>query len=371
MTLANASVDESNIIYNINESTTHYLNMSIIKIGNNEPVRFSYFASDIFHINENINEKINFYFVTKRDSLKCQGIIGIGVNNVENYNNRDYNFIYQLKKKKIINKYAMTFSNINNKDYLILGDYPEEYNKEAYSSKIRIDIFTSNLNYFQYKYALLINNIISLNETIEVEKNIVFDLSSAFIEASYKYKDFIQANFFDKYMNTENPKCHIESSNFLEYFYYCDKDIDISDMPSLIFQINNKNLNITLNSYNLFELIEDKLFFIVIFKISSPINWKVGYLGLKKFNMTFNQDEKTISFYQNIAESENNNNVLAEDENKVLLISLICLAVIFIILLTGFIFYYFKKKKNKKIANELDDDFVYESKDKDKLGINQ
>ena len=41
MTLANSSVDESNIIYNINESTTHYLNMSIIKIGNNEPVRLS------------------------------------------------------------------------------------------------------------------------------------------------------------------------------------------------------------------------------------------------------------------------------------------------------------------------------------------
>ena len=33
-------------------------------------------------------------------------------------------------------------------------------------------------------------------------------------------------------------------------------------------------------------------------------------------------------------------------------------------------YYIIKNKKNKKRANELDDDFIYDEKEKDKLGIN-
>ena len=330
-----------------------------------EPIRFAYLSSDIFHLNEKYNERLNFFLVVKENDFNYQGIIGLGVNNVENYYYRDYNLIYQMKKKKIINEYVISFCNINNKEVLIIGDYQEIYKNDK-----RIDVFTSNLNYFQYKYSLKINNIISGNEIIETDKNIVFDLSCGFIEASYKYKDFIEKNFFEQMINIQNPKCHLETSNFLEYFYYCDKDTDISNLPNLIFQISTYDLNVTLNAYNLFELIDNKLFFLVIFKTTYPIYWKIGYLGLKKFNISFNQDAKTISFY--IKESNNtiNSNNNKNNENKVLLICLICLAAIFIVLLIGFIYYYITHKKNKKIANELDDDFVYESKEKDKLGIN-
>ena len=363
-TISNSSIDNSNIIYNINESTTHEINETRIKL-TGEPIRFAYLSSDIFHLNEKYNERLNFFLVVNENDFNYQGIIGLGVNNVENYNFRDYNLINQLKKKKIINEYVISFCNINNKEVLIIGDYQEIYKNDK-----RIDVFTSNLNYFQYKYSLKINNIISGNEIIETDKNIVFDLSCGFIEASYKYKDFIEKNFFEQMINNPNPKCHLETSNFLEYFYYCDKDTDFSNLPNLIFQISTYDLNVTLNAYNLFELIDNKLFFLVIFKTTSPIYWKIGYLGLKKFNISFNQDAKTISFY--IKESNNtiNSNNNKNNENKVLLICLICLAAIFIVLLIGFIYYYITHKKNKKIANELDDDFVYESKEKDKLGIN-
>ena len=169
-------------------------------------------------------------------------------------------------------------------------------------------------------------------------------------------------------MNISKPKCYLGTGNFLESFYYCDKDIDISNMPSLIFQINSYDLNITLNSYDLFELIEDKLIFIVIFKVRSPIFWKIGYLGIKKLNMTFNQDSKTISFYKTLNYKNNNNT--GKTKYYYLLIFLISLVSVFIILLIGFSFYIIKNKKNKKRANELDDDFIYDEKEKDKLGIN-
>ena len=381
-TISNLSVDNTTIKYNINDSTTHEINETKTKL-TGEPIRFVYLSSDIAHFNEKLNERINFFLVSKDDNFKYQGIIGLGVNNIENYNYRDYNLINQLKKKKVINEYVISFSNDNNKEILIIGDYPE-----IYKSYKRIDIFTSNLGVFQFKYSLTIDNIISGNETIEEEKNIVFDLSSGFIEASYKYKDFIDKNFFNQLINKENPKCHLETSNFLEYFYYCDKDTDISKMPSLIFQINSYNLSIELNAYNLFELINGKLFFLVIFKTTSPIYWKIGYLGLKKFNISFDQDKKTISFYDKNNSNDNNKNNTS-NKNKILLIVLICVGVVLIVILVGFIYYYISHKKNKRIANELDDDFVYEPKNKeekesrgeteeneqyaqdDKLGINE
>ena len=102
-TISNSSVDNLTIIYNINDSTTHEMNETRIKL-TGEPIRFAYLSSDIAHFDEKLNERINFFLVSKENDFKYQGIIGLGVNNVENYNYRDYNIINQLKKKKIINE---------------------------------------------------------------------------------------------------------------------------------------------------------------------------------------------------------------------------------------------------------------------------
>ena len=369
-TLANSSVDVSNIKYNINESLYHSINETKIKL-TNEPSNRAYLASDIFYIDENTIKKINFFLSTAiytENHFKYEGLIGLGVNNKENYAYGELNFINQLKKNKLINDYPLTFFSSNNENYLIIGDYPDIYDSNFYINKQRIDVFTANLYYSECKYYLTINNIISNGEILEQDKNINFDLSSSFIEASYKYQNLVRDLFFDQYMNISKPKCYLGTGNFLESFYYCDKDIDISNMPSLIFQINSYDLNITLTSKDLFELIEDKLIFIVIFKVRSPIFWKIGYLGIKKLNMTFNQDSKTISFYKTLNYKNNNNT--GKTKYYYLLIFLISLVSVFIILLIGFSFYIIKNKKNKKRANELDDDFIYDEKEKDKLGIN-
>ena len=369
-TLANSSVDELNIKYNINESLYHSINETKIKL-TNEPSSRAYMASDIFYIDKKNNKKINFFLSTAiytENHFKYEGLIGLGVNNKENYAYGELNFINQLKKNKLINDYPLTFFSSNNENYLIIGDYPDIYDPSSYTNKQRIDVFTANLYFSECKYYLTINNIISNEEILEQDKNINFDLSSSFIEASYKYENLVKDLFFNQYMDIATPKCYLGTGNNLESFYYCDKDIDISNMPSLIFQINSYDLNITLTSKDLFELIEDKFFFIVIFKVRSPIFWKIGYLGIKKLNITFNQDSKTISFYKTV-ESNNNSNI-GKNEYFYLLIFLISLVSIFIILLIGFSFYYIKKKKNKKRANELDDDFIYDEKEKDKLGIN-
>ena len=80
-------------------------------------------------------------------------------------------------------------------------------------------------------------------------------------------------------------------------------------MPSLIFQIKNIDYNITLDYQNLFILLENKLYFIVNFPKNNNI-WKIGYYIIKKLNIAFNQDKKTISF------SKIKKNEKEKDKNK-------------------------------------------------------
>ena len=70
-TISNSSVDNLTIIYNINDSTTHEMNETRIKL-TGEPIRFAYLSSDIAHFDEKLNERINFFWFRKRMILNIK-----------------------------------------------------------------------------------------------------------------------------------------------------------------------------------------------------------------------------------------------------------------------------------------------------------
>ena len=103
-------------------------------------------------------------------------------------------------------------------------------------------------------------------------------------------------------------------------------------MPSLIFQIKNIDYNITLDYQNLFILLENKLYFIVNFPKNNNI-WKIGYYIIKKLNIAFNQDKKTISFSKiKKNEKEKNNNKSSKIFVPFLFLCIFLLVFIFTIL---------------------------------------
>ena len=84
---------------------------------------------------------------------------------------------------------------------------------------------------------------------------------------------------------------------------------------------------------------------------------------MRKYQFTFNEDKKVIGFYHNDAAININNN--DGKRNKIGLYILIgFLFILFcgvLIILGMYIHKYFYGEKRKKKANELDDDFTYET----------
>ena len=128
------------------------------------------------------------------------------------------------------------------------------------------------------------------------------------------------------------------------------------------------NYSFVLNGKELFTEEDDKIEFQILIEIaSSKTEWKLGRIFLLKYQIVFDDDNSLIGFYKpNIKE---NNNIGEEIGIIILKLFMLCLAII-VFLFLAFLFY--KKisllTKRKKMANELEDDFMYvpgrNSKDK-------
>ena len=75
----------------------------------------------------------------------------------------------------------------------------------------------------------------------------------------------------------------------------------------------------------------------------------LGYPFLKKYQVVFNQNTKTIGFYLNYNEKKSNKN----SKITIYIITISILSIVFISLLVSAILLYLKKKNNKKNATEL------------------
>ena len=337
----NSSIMDIPINYNFNQSKTHQM-FSFKYRFKTEPITEGYCASDIFYINNINNTEVRYrFFIYPKnlDKIMNEGIIGLGVNNVKDYSFPGYNLIHQLKENKLINDYTIYFSE-NKTDNLIIGEIPERSEPNKFNDNKTVDIFYTNFNNSRYKYYLFVNSLISNYTIIDSEITVLFDISSFFIEGTDIYKNYIQSLFFN------NQKCFKGNSKFLGDIFYCDKNVDISKMPSLIFQIKGVNYNITLDYQNLFVLLENKYYFIVNFKNNNTI-WKIGYYIIKKLNIAFNQDKKIISFPKLIKEKKQKNNY-----NNNLIFIFIFLLIFLLIFILSILFLFCIKLLIKKDKSE-------------------
>ena len=142
---------------------------------------------------------------------------------------------------------------------------------------------------------------------------------------------------------------------------------NIKLFPSLKFEIKINGINFIFSYGDLFKLFNDKLYFMIIFKIEIHSRyiprWVVGEIFLRKYITTFNYGSKMIIFYRNQvneanmkSEYINETNDLKKDNSSFINIRIIVGIImgIFIII----IFYLFVKRyRNKKriYANELED----------------
>ena len=155
-----------------------------------------------------------------------------------------------------------------------------------------------------------------------------------------------------------------KSDIFIIYSCNNEEKFKIEKFPSLNFNIKSENVNFEFTYKDLFKKIDNKYYFFVIFRNFDIDSWCIGKPFYLKYTLVYNGDAKTICFY-------NKNNISVKKGNKELLFKLITFKIIIIIILfLVFIFlvirisYYFGKKLNiirKRHANELDDNYEYNS----------
>ena len=425
------------VIYNLKESEEkQYYNYTISKtfkniscigikyvISTNDIHAQEKFYFNIYNNKTKLNEEIeidDLNFILGVDLFKKDGTyflnLGFPMVNEKTLNDRfKFDLIMQLKQRKITEGYdwfilydsnfdkgeniikAEEISKLN--PILIIGTPPHYYNKGKFYQSQLLKTY-SDLYFWSmtFKDIYLYINISGDEKTkISTEVNTVeIYLDDIMIYGPMYYLNIVYTRFFLKYKNS----CNMEKDP--NFKYYCKKSEEfgineLKQFPNLYFDNIDLNYTFELTYKDLFIEINGNYYFLVTDK--SEESWSIGYSLLKKYQFVFNQDSKTIGFYNpNLPiekeeeptdakekEKENEKEKEKEKENKkenkkkekkekendennvnnsgisiemVVIIAVIC-AIVF--LLIGILVgqFVFKKMKGKKRANELDENYDY------------
>ena len=304
-----------------------------------------YKISEIFEFKNLFKIDLKCYLATSIDleiGIESEGILGLKLkSSFVDKISEETNFVEQLKKNNIINKYPFTIKykdNINGD--LIIGGKPDEYDNKNYHE-----------NNFLYTKVTQIDGLIDWGlkftkgnfgkDEIPYFKELCaqFKLENGVFISSKGFLELVEKRFFNFYI--QNNKCNksLSNDNFT-YYFYCDKDINIKKFDNLNFYMKDLDFTFTFTYEDLFYEYKNKYYFLVLFTDVEQC-WEFGFPFFKKYQIVFDQDKKIIGFYKKN---------LSEETSKTLIILLIIL-IVSLILFIGFCL----KKHNKKIkAKELE-----------------
>ena len=341
--------------FSSNDSKTFYSTNNVIRNLMNEDFNFAFFSSDIINLS-NINKKNNFsFFLVKNTSNTeiCEGG-GIGLNiKPKSPNIEKINFINELKEQNLISSYAFSIKYKNEKEgELIIGKKPHEYDNERYKNEY---LHFANIPIYSYdfQWALYFDKVqygnIDLNKRIN--QVLIFEIELGVIISNSEYKNFIQKNFFEKYINEK--KCFIGTFGKEGYkYFYCNENVDITLMQNLSFYNQDLNYTFELNYKDLFYNFDGKNYYLVVFPWYLGVQWRMGLPFFKKYQLIFDSEKKIIGVYERILEKKSN--IFKFWKNNL---------IIFLIFVIAFLIFYIirniKNKSRKIRANELNENYDY------------
>ena len=349
-----------------------------------------------YKTNVQIGEKgngLNFYFNEKDNDKDLCGNFGFNIDTTLDKTN----LINQLKKKGYINEYTWTLKYLLEDDgVIVVGTKPHFYNDNSYLMSQYCEMKAIQNQSPETAWSFRMNEIrIAPKDKRKVvlsDSKVDFLPDRGLIIGTDEYKKKIDELVFNDLV--QKGICFIEEAKFSEikkgtndiyYVYYClesfignkytlDKTY-YNTFPSLEFYVKESNMTFTLSREHLFHEIYRRVYFLVVFKKSGNNNniWKLGEPFFSHFQFTFDQEKKTVGFYNPILPriknedylkniQERNKNIINDPNNKKTITYIIMISVILIIVL-GIVAYFLGKKLNenrKKRANELnDEDFEY------------
>ena len=298
----------------------------------------------------------------------------------------DLNFVGQIKHhkkngKSIIKDYDFTFKfTNNNQGFLIIGEKPHEFDQNNFDEEQYFSIGSKN-NKYTSEWFLEFDNILytgigmndnkAYNRGFYSDLSVKFDLNSALILGNKNYEICIKVDFFNSLM--EKNICFEDIDG--EYkFFYCDKKQSINYIekyfPVLKFCIKQIGFCFNFDYKDLFKEKDDKMYFLVYFNLkdnSFSSRFVLGQILIKKYILTFNYDTKLIGFYNgtkiigtNIQKEKDGAKGGSSNSTTIIIFIISFIVFISIGFLLGKKIY---ERARKKKANELNDDYEYESHD--------
>ena len=334
------------------------------------------FSTENFYFLDQNNNKIKyekFGFLQPFSDLNFNNISIIkngfvGLKYKETFGGVDQNILYQLKNPKngenIINSYSISIIYDDKlRGNIFIGELPHEFDPKKFSFEFFKNKYV-NLDSYNFNWKINFDKIFYLNQSKKFEfdlfLNAKFDLNFGGILGNSNYQKNVNESFFNELFikkKCENKIIKQKENNEIYYVYECNKNININKFnDSIFFYSKEINFTFVLEKKDLFLKANDKIYFLVFFSNYFP-NWILGEPFFRKFNMVFNQAKKIVGFYSDY-------NKIKKNYDKIIIIFLL-------IFLIGCLLFFINKiyfKKNKKIrANELEDNFLYESKDYKKI----
>ena len=362
-TLIGSDTETSIKKYNYKESKS-YKNISDIKSYYFSFFKECYQATENFIINNKNLNNLKFVLTTELDKffddflVTQTGYFGLQITPRSLADDLiDFAIIKQLKANKIISSYTfkIVYDNKNNDlndiGKIVLGEKDYEKNFQSKFLTIKAQIFSSHLEWGFSMDKVTYGDI----EVKDFHNLVKFCIENAAIIGTEKFHDIIFEEFFN---DTINDNICFKKEIYPFIFYYCNKDVDLSNFKDLNFELKDINVTFSFNKNDLFYNEGNYKYFLVVFSIHST-NWIFGRPFFKKYgdNFIFDQDKKLMLMYKNV---KNNS-----DDNKSAFVKkfLIFIFIIIIIILLIYIINYFKKNKNRKKAFEIEDNYEYNSQD--------
>ena len=359
------------------------------------------YFGNAFHVRDSIylnnrNETLSFYLPYDYSEVVSGGI-GMKLERTntvcDNTPLRSRSFFELVKSKGLINKYDWSIF-YDSKEYkkeeggfLLMGVLPHElnsdlgyYKKGDFQEKNRAKVNMENLEtkfkldkiYGSYgkNISNLIDNFPSEKESV---KTVELDFNNGGIQAPNVLYKYYEKSFED--LISQQICFNKTFTDFKYKFFYCTKEITKytdkikESFPVIYLQSNDLNYTFTLDFEDLFLENGDFIYFLIYFDSSDK--WKLGKPFLKKYQFSFNYDEKNIYFYQIYPSGNGGDDGDVIDKGIprwVLAVSIV--GTFLLVALINFLifkFYLIGKCFRKKRANELaDDDYEYQSKDDEK-----
>ena len=312
-------------------------------------------------------KNIQFYAETKRNYLNDNysysfGELGISYSKKEN---EQSNLLIELKNLGIINSSIITFEyNENKGGNIYIGDYPHIYNSDQYDKNLLMSAYTIpnfginnqikiKMDKVYIKDTYTNSNIYFNNSTV------LLNYGSGIILSTEEYFNKILEIYFNKYISLNICKINIEkrgiNNNYQVISCRKNDEFKINEFPSLFLFKEELDFIFELTYQDLFEIIGESYYFLIIYFPFSNNEFELGKPFLKKYQLSYDVDMSTIHFYKKITQKAEK--IIVNKENKNIFYLFI------LIIIFGFLILVFYKKcfhkKRKLRKNELKEDYNY------------